>query len=211
MNTRISNGDDPSALLDRVPAGEAADLARLRARLADDADRADALDVAYTVIDSRLGPLLLAATRRGLARVAFAIEDHEAVLDRLGAALSPRVLRAPHRLDDAARQLDEYLAGRRIRFDLPLDRALSTGFRAEVQRALPRIGYGERMSYAAVAALVGSPRAVRAVGSACATNPLPIVVPCHRVVRSDGSTGQYIGGPDVKRGLLEFEARPTGA
>lgn len=187
-----------------------ADAARLAERLADRADRDGILDVAYTVIDSRLGPLLLAATPRGLARVAFAIEDHDAVLDRIGSALSPRVLRTPRRLDAAAREIDEYLAGRRIRFDIPLDRALSSGFRAEVQRSLPRIGYGERMSYAALAALVGSPRAVRAVGSACATNPLPIVVPCHRVVRSDGSIGQYIGGSEVKQELLDFENVGTG-
>jgi methylated-DNA-[protein]-cysteine S-methyltransferase len=170
------------------------------------AERDGALDVAYTVIDSPVGRLLLAATPRGLARVAYAIEDHDRVLDALAHRLSPRILRAPRRLDTAARELEEYFAKRRQAFDLPLDLSLSRGFRQLVQRHLPEIGYGQTRSYRQIAELVGNPNAVRAVGTACATNPLPVVVPCHRVLRTDGSLGGYIGGADAKTALLQLEA-----
>jgi len=120
--------------------------------------------------------------------------------------VSPRVLRAPARLDAAARELDEYFAGRRRQFGLPLDFQLSRGFRLAVLTHLREIDYGTTESYAVVAAAAGSPAAVRAVGTACATNPLPVVVPCHRVVRSDGSIGQYVGGPGAKQALLALEA-----
>ncbi|WP_373694935.1 methylated-DNA--[protein]-cysteine S-methyltransferase [Kineococcus terrestris] len=164
------------------------------------------LDVAYRVVDGPLGPLLLAATPRGLVRVAFAVEGHEAVLQDLADRVSPRVLHAPGRLDEAARQLDAYLAGRRRAVDVPLDLALARGgFRREVLAALRRIPYGGTATYAQVAAASGSPAAVRAVGTACARNPLPLVVPCHRVVRSDGRAGQYLGGADVKLRLLLLE------
>ena len=109
-------------------------------------------------------------------------------------------------LDIAARELDEYFARTRRSFDLPLDWRLAAGFRAAVLHHLPEIGYGQTASYAAVAALAGSPKAVRAVGTACAKNPLPVVVPCHRVVRSDGAMGGYLGGPEAKRLLLDLEA-----
>ncbi|WP_343466744.1 methylated-DNA--[protein]-cysteine S-methyltransferase [Rhodococcus aetherivorans] len=185
---------------------DAADLTRLHARLILDAEAADLLDVAYRIVDTPVGPLLLAATPAGLVRVAYAAEDHEAVLARLAADISPRVLAAPARLDDAARQLDEYFRGARTAFDLPLDLRLARGFRREVITHLPRIGYGRTASYAEVAAVAGSPRAVRAVGTACARNPLPVVLPCHRVVRSDGDLGRYVGGVDAKRMLLRLEA-----
>lgn len=180
--------------------------ARLHARLAAAADAAGILDVAYRTVDSPLGTLLLAATERGLVRLAYAREDHDAVLDSLGERVSPRLLRVPARLDPVARELDEYFSGRRDAFDLPLDLRLANGFRRTVLSHLAEIGYGTTASYAAVAAAAGSPRAVRAVGTACATNPLPVVVPCHRVVRSDGSLGQYVGGADAKRALLTLEA-----
>jgi methylated-DNA-[protein]-cysteine S-methyltransferase len=128
------------------------------------------------------------------------------VLSTLSHRISPRVLRAPRRLDAAARELDEYFGGRRRVFDLPLDLSLSAGFRQLVQRHLPEIGYGQTRTYGQVAELVGNPRAVRAVGTACSTNPLPVVVPCHRVLRADGAVGGYIGGPDAKRALLRLEA-----
>ncbi|WP_223695146.1 methylated-DNA--[protein]-cysteine S-methyltransferase [Leifsonia poae] len=180
-------------------------------RLHDDLESAAArdglLDVAYTVVDSPLGPLLLAATERGLVRVAYAVEDHDAVLDALAGRLSPRILRSPNRLDAAAREIDEYFDGARQSFDLPLDLALSRGFRQLVQRHLPQITYGRTETYKVVAQLVGNPKAVRAVGSACATNPLPIVVPCHRVLRTDGTLGGYIGGLPAKTALLDLEAR----
>ncbi|HEV7854046.1 MAG TPA: methylated-DNA--[protein]-cysteine S-methyltransferase, partial [Mycobacterium sp.] len=130
---------------------------------------------------------------------------HDAVLTKLAAAVSPRVLRAPARLDATARQLDEYFAKRRTAFDVPVDLRLAEGFRRSVIEHLRDIDYGRRQSYAEVAAAVGSPRAVRAVGTACAHNPLPVVIPCHRVVRSDGSTGQYIGGAAAKSALLGLE------
>jgi methylated-DNA-[protein]-cysteine S-methyltransferase len=185
---------------------EAGTLARLRLRLEQAAAAEDLLDVAYTTVDSPVGPLLLAATPQGLVRVAYDVEDHDHVLDTLARRLSPRVLRAPQRLDAATRELDEYFAGRRRAFDLPLDLSLSAGFRQLVQRHLPDIGYGQTRSYGQVAALVGHPKAVRAVGTACATNPLPVVVPCHRVLRADGTPGGYVGGPDAKLALLRLEA-----
>lgn len=181
------------------------DLARLHDRLEDAAARDGLLDVAYTTIDTPVGPLLLAATRKGLVRVAYEREGHDRVLDDLAARLSPRILRAPRRLDAAAREIDEYFAGARTGFDLPLDLSLSSGFRRLVQRHLPHIGYGHTQSYREVAAIVGNPRAVRAVGTACATNPLPVVVPCHRVLRTDGTLGGYIGGLDAKAALLSLE------
>ncbi|HEY7146553.1 MAG TPA: methylated-DNA--[protein]-cysteine S-methyltransferase [Streptosporangiaceae bacterium] len=185
---------------------DTASYARLRARLTDQAGQAGLLDVAYRTMDSPVGPLLLAATPRGLVRVAYASEDHDGVLARLAGMLSPRVLHAPARLDDAARQLEEYFGGQRRQFGLTLDFELSRGFRLAVLTHLRDIGYGSTSSYAAVAAAAGRPAAVRAVGSACANNPLPVVVPCHRVVRSDGSIGQYVGGSDAKRLLLELES-----
>ncbi|MDI5979820.1 methylated-DNA--[protein]-cysteine S-methyltransferase [Amycolatopsis magusensis] len=179
---------------------------RLRAKLAAAAERDGVLDVAYRTVDSPVGELLLAATEAGLVRVAFARQDHEAVLENLAEVVSPRVLRAPGRLEEATRQLGEYFEGQRRSFDLPLDFRLSRGFRLAVLTHLAEIGYGKTESYAEVATAAGSPRAVRAVGTACATNPLPLVVPCHRVVRSDGSFGGYAGGPEAKHRLLTMEA-----
>ena len=181
-------------------------IGRLHARLVADAERDGLLDVAYRTVDTPVGSLLLAATDEGLVRVAYATEGHDAVLAMLATRVSPRILRAPGRLDDVSRQLDEYFAGSRRLFELPLDLRLAKGFRRAVLAHLPEIGYGHTESYAQVAAAAGSPRAVRAVGTACATNPLPVVVPCHRVVRSDGSFGGYLGGPDAKRTLLTLEA-----
>ncbi|ALI24315.1 Methylated-DNA--protein-cysteine methyltransferase [Mycolicibacterium fortuitum] len=181
-------------------------MAALRARLGVAADRDGVLDIAYRIIDSPVGPLLVAATERGLVRVAYAREDHDAVLQQLADKISPRILRAPTRLDAVTRELDEYFAGTRRTFDITLDWRLSAGFRSTVLHHLPEIGYGHTASYAAVAQLAGNPKAVRAVGTACATNPLPVVVPCHRVVRSDGAMGGYLGGVEAKRILLDLEA-----
>ncbi|MFF2654597.1 methylated-DNA--[protein]-cysteine S-methyltransferase [Streptomyces sp. NPDC058045] len=181
-------------------------LARLHRGLEERAEAAGLIDVAYTTVDSPVGQLLLASTAHGLLRVAFANEDHDRVLEHLAARVSPRVLRMPGRLDEAARELDEYFGGHRKAFDLPLDLSLSRGFRRLVQQHLPDIGYGQTRSYRQVAELVGNPKAVRAVGTACATNPLPLVVPCHRVLRTDGTLGGYIGGLDAKTTLLTLEA-----
>ena len=185
---------------------DAGTLSRLRDRLGLAAEAEGLLDVAYMTVDSPVGPLLLAATPKGLVRVAYDVEDHDRVLETLTRQISPRVLRAPKRLDAAARELDEYFARKRRAFDLPLDLSLSRGFRQLVQRHLPEIGYGQTRTYGQVAQLVGNPNAVRAVGTACATNPLPLVVPCHRVLKADGRPGGYVGGPAAKMTLLRLEA-----
>jgi len=189
-----------------TPAAEPETLARLHRQLEEAAERAGLLDVAYRTVDSPVGQLLLAATPRGLVRIAYDIEDHDRVLETLAGRLSSRVLRAPERLDTVARELDEYFGGQRRAFDLPLDLSLSHGFRLLVQQILPSIAYGQTRSYGQVAELVGNPKAVRAVGSACATNPLPVVVPCHRVLKADGTPGNYVGGPEAKLALLTLEA-----
>lgn len=185
---------------------DAATLDRLHRRLERNADADGVLDVAYRTIDSPVGTLLLATTAVGLVRVAYDIEGHDAVLARLADTVSPRILRAPARLDATARQIEEYFAKRRTTFEVPIDLRLAEGFRRNVIEHLRDIGYGRRESYATVAAAIGHPRAVRAVGTACAHNPLPVVIPCHRVVRSDGSTGSYVGGPLAKSTLLDLEA-----
>ncbi|GII59332.1 methylated-DNA--protein-cysteine methyltransferase [Planotetraspora thailandica] len=200
----LGENADVAALLSAPVNAET--LARLHRKLEQVAENDDLLDVAYTTIDSPVGTLLLAATPKGLLRVAYDSEDHDLVLDTLGHKISPRILRAPKRLDRAARELDEYFAKRRRVFDLQLDLSLSKGFRQLVQRHLPEIGYGQTRSYRQVAELVGNPKAVRAVGTACATNPLPVVVPCHRVVRTDGTPGGYVGGLAAKTALLNLEA-----
>lgn len=193
-------------LLDAFPVEES-DVDRLRGRLAAAAEAEGILDVAYRTVDTPVGPLLLAATEQGLVRVAYPNQGHDAVLQALADRISPRVLHAPARLDPVVRQLDDYFAGRRRRFDVPLDWRLSAGFRSTVLHHLASdVDYGRTASYAALAALAGNPRAVRAVGTACATNPLPVVVPCHRVVRSDGAIGNYAGGVEAKRTLLDLEA-----
>lgn len=179
-------------------------LEMLRAHLADTAG--DEVEVAYRTVDSPVGGLLLATTTTGLVRVAFELEDFDTVLVMLAAQISPRVLRAPGRLDEAARSLEEYFTGRLRAFELPLDRSLSRGFRARVHKYLPSIPFGSTESYGQVAEHLGNPRAVRAVGTACAMNPLPIVVPCHRVLRSDGNIGAYLGGTEAKQTLLDLES-----
>ena len=194
-------------LIDEITgAADASVLARLRARLADQADDGGMLDVAYRTMDSPIGPLLLAVTPAGLVRVAFECENHDDVLAELATAISPRVLRSSRRVDDVARQLDEYFTGRRRMFEVPVDLQLSRGFRRAVLTHLLEIPYGQRESYTLVARAAGNPKAVRAAGTACATNPIPLVVPCHRVVRTDGTYGQYRGGPAAKHLLLTMEA-----
>ena len=195
--------NDVLAPLERVEPDE---LARLHTSLEEGSAARGILDVAYRTIDTPVGVLLLAATERGIVRVAFESEGLDAVLAVLAEKLSPRILKSPRRLDAPATELDEYFAGRRTAFDLPLDLSLSTGFRRGVLEHLRQIGYGRTESYSEVALAAGNPRAVRAVGSACATNPLPVVVPCHRVLRSDGSLGGYLGGLEAKRTLLALEA-----
>lgn len=188
-----------------APEGETLS-ARLLERLGREADRKSLIDVAYRTLATPVGTLLVAATTDGVVRVAYDREGHDEVLAGLAEQISPRILPAPQRLDEAARQIDEYFAGRRRRFDLALDLRLARGFRQKVLAELRALDYGATATYAAIAAAVGSPAAVRAVGTACAKNPLPVIVPCHRVVRSDGTVGHYVGGLDAKKTLLALEA-----
>ncbi len=163
------------------------------------------LDVAYTTIDSPFGPLLLAQTRRGLVRVGLPNQDADELLADLAERVSPRVLEAPAELDEARRELDLYFEGKLDRFGLPLDWQLSSGFRRRVLRAINAIPYGKTRSYTEMARRAGNERAVRAAGSACGSNPIPLVVPCHRVLRTGGALGGYGGGLPMKRALLELE------
>jgi methylated-DNA-[protein]-cysteine S-methyltransferase len=181
-------------------------LAALRATLSRRAEEEGLLDVAYRTLDTPVGRLLVAATPEGVVRLAFETEDADSVLTELATQVSPRVLHAPARLDVVAAELEEYFAGRRRAFDVPVDLRLARGFRRAVLERLVQVPYAGTVSYAELAARAGSPRAVRAVGTACALNPVPLVVPCHRVVRSDGAPGRYRGGPEVKRRLLALEA-----
>ena len=178
---------------------------QLRERLAAQAEAAGLLEVAYRTLESPLGTLLIARTDRGLLRVALPGESHEQVLAELAGKVGPRILFAPRALDRAAGELERYFAGALQSFSLDVDLRLARGFRRLVLERLQAVPYGQTTSYAALADACGSPRAVRAVGSACARNPLPIVVPCHRVLRSDGSLGGYAGGLQAKRLLLALE------
>jgi methylated-DNA-[protein]-cysteine S-methyltransferase len=165
------------------------------------------LDVAYATTDSPLGPLLLASTEQGLVRVAYLeFSDREAVLQSLADRLSPRMLEAPRRLDGPRRELDDYFGGRRREFDLPLDRRLMSDFMRRVLSATATIPFGSVSTYGAVAREAGSPRGSRAAGNALGSNPMPIVIPCHRVLHADGGIGGYTGGLDRKRTLLELES-----
>jgi len=177
----------------------------LHALLVRRAQEAGLLDVAYTIVDSAIGRLLVAATDAGVVRVAFEREGHDAVLAALSDTISPRILRSSDRTDAVARQLDEYFAGRRHRFEVPLDLRLVSGFRRTVVTRLQDIDYGTTATYAAIAAAAGNAAAVRAAASACSHNPLPLLVPCHRVVRSDGRIGDYLGGAEAKATLLALE------
>ncbi|MCS0603608.1 methylated-DNA--[protein]-cysteine S-methyltransferase [Streptomyces sp. LP11] len=206
MTTTHPPDPDGTGLDLAVPWPDEALMGRLYARLGREAEATGVLDIAYGTLDTPVGSLLLAATERGVIRVAFAAQDHEAALQQLSDKVSPRILQAPARLDVVSRQLDEYFDGRRHTFDVPLDWTLASGFRRTALDRLYDIGYGHTATYAELAAAAGSPRAVRAAGTACATNPLPLVVPCHRVVRADGSIGRYAGGVDAKRYLLGMES-----
>jgi methylated-DNA-[protein]-cysteine S-methyltransferase len=166
------------------------------------------LDVAYTSVDSPLGPLVVAATPNGLVRVSYTeFRGEDDVLEDLARRVSPRVLEAPARLDGVRRELDEYFEGRRERFDTPIDWSHLAGFTREVLRATAKIPFGDVSTYAGVAQAAGSPRAVRAAGNALGANPMPVVVPCHRVLRTGGSLGGYTGGLERKEFLLRLEGR----
>lgn len=176
-------------------------------RLADRAAGEGLLDVAYARVDSPLGPLLAAATPRGLATLSYSDfrGGVDAVLEDLAVKLSPRILEAPARLDDVRRELDEYFEGRRRAFDVALDLSLARGFGRRILEATAGIPFGETRSYREVAAGAGNPKATRAAGNALGHNPIPIVVPCHRVLRTGGALGGYTGGLEKKEALLRLE------
>jgi methylated-DNA-[protein]-cysteine S-methyltransferase len=174
-------------------------------RLAARAAAEGLLDVAYTTADSPFGPLLLATTPRGLVRVGLPNQDAEELLADLAARVSPRVLEAAGPLDEARRELDLYFEGKLTEFELPLDWQLSRDFRRRALRAISRIPYGQTRTYTQIATSAGNERAVRAAGTACGTNPIPVVVPCHRVLRSSGGLGGYGGGLPMKEALLRLE------
>jgi methylated-DNA-[protein]-cysteine S-methyltransferase len=192
----IDGGDD-----------RAAEAARRLARRAAEEGLAD---VVYAPVDSPFGELLLATTGRGLLRLAFPEESVDSVLERISQRVSPRIVEAPGRLQEARRELDEYFAGRRHSFELALDWSLVGGpFGRRVLRATSEIPYGGVLSYREVATGAGSPRGSRAAGNALGSNPIPIVVPCHRVLHSGGGLGGYGGGVERKRWLLELEGALT--
>lgn len=175
--------------------------------LASALERADAeglVEVAWTTADTPIGPLALAATEAGLVRVGFGVEDW--MFEELAAVVSPRIVELPRRLDPVRRELDEYFEGRRETFDVTLDWRLAGGFRRTVLEHLyADVPFGRTISYLELAAASGNPKASRAVGTAMATNPLPVIVPCHRVLRTGGALGGYGGGLDAKRHLLALE------
>lgn len=166
------------------------------------------LDVAYATLDSPVGTLLVAVTPRGLVRVAYldAGEEEATVLEQLATTVSPRVLAAPRKLDEPRRELDQYFAGRRRQFELPLDWQLTRGFGRKVLEATARIPYGATATYKQVATQAGNARAYRAAGNALGSNPIPIIVPCHRILHSGGGLGGYTGGLERKRVLLGVES-----
>lgn len=186
--------------------GEQADLAAAAARrLAARLGAEGLVDVSYASTDTPIGPLLLAATRKGLVKVAFPEQDPEEVLELLSRRISPRVIEAPAALDPVRRELEEYFSGTRRAFDLALDWSLIGPFAGRVLRATARIPYGEHHSYGEVAVAAGSPGGSRATGNALGSNPIPIVIPCHRVLRAEGAIGGYAGGPKRKQWLLALE------
>ncbi len=171
---------------------------------------AGALDVAYATLDSPLGTLLVASTDRGLVRISYLeIDGLDPVLEELAIKISPRVLAAPRRLDETRRELEEYFSRARRGFDLPIDWSLAHGFGRRVLEATFRIPYGEVSTYKEIAVAAGSPRGHRAAGNALGANPIPIVVPCHRVLRTGGALGGYTGDVKRKRQLLRMEGNPN--
>ncbi len=197
---------DPATAISQVTRPDS-DLARAAAeRFAERAAEEGLVEIAYASIDSPFGEVILAATDRGLVRVNLPAYEPEGFLARLSEEISPAILESPARLDHARRQFESYFEGELQKFDLPLDWRLGgEGFRRRALGAINRIPYGKTRSYAEIAATAGNPRAYRAAGSACGANPLPIIVPCHRVLQSGGRIGNYGGGPRMKEGLLRLE------
>ena len=184
---------------------DGADLGRATEGLLARAEGEGLIDVSYAYVDSPFGRMMVAGSERGILRVAFPHRPFDALLEQIAEVISPRVLEAPERLDEARRQLDAYFGGKLRDFDLPLDWRLTRGFQNRAQHAIARIPYGETRSYGWIADKAGNPRAFRAAGTACGANPLPPIVPCHRVLPASGVIGSYGGGPEMKKALLELE------
>jgi methylated-DNA-[protein]-cysteine S-methyltransferase len=201
----MSKTANPEVTLGRAARDEAGRASELAASVARRAEADGLADVAYATADSPFGTLTLAATDEGLVTLGLPNLPTDQVLENLANRVSPRILQAPGRLDEARRELDLYFEGRLKSFDLPLDWRLSSGFRQRVLREIDRIPFGETRSYTEMAAGAGNPRAVRAAGSACGSNPIPIIVPCHRVLRTGGALGGYGGGLPLKKELLKLE------
>lgn len=200
------------AMLQENSEGAPEDWDRIRSGFTKRAAKEGLIDVAYEIHESPYGPLVIGATGAGLVRVALSVENEAAVLDDLARRISGRILRADRpQITKAREQLDQYFDGKRKKFRLKLDWQLAHGFRREVLAVTSAIPYGKTSSYSEVAVEAGSPKAVRAAGSALATNPLPIVVPCHRVLKSDGQVGSYLGGSSMKKELLEMEKARVSA
>jgi methylated-DNA-[protein]-cysteine S-methyltransferase len=187
------------------PPGPELDAERLMGSLGPRADAAGLVDVAYASMDSPLGELLVAVTPRGVVRISYASEIADQVLAELAQRVSPRVLRLPRRTDELRRELDEYFAGSRQQFAIPVDWSLIRGFAEGVLRATAGVPFGQVTTYRQMAEAAGSPRASRAAGNALGSNPIPIVVPCHRVLHSGGGLGGYAGGLERKKLLLTLE------
>ena len=189
---------------------DAGDLDRAMSKVLARAESDGLIDVAYATADSPYGKLLIARTDRGVVKLALpshrgdALSEEE-VLEELAGKVSPRVLEAPQRLDDARRQLDAYFEGTLQDFEVPVDWRLSRGFTSRALHAVARIPYGKTRSYGQIAKAAGNERAFRAAGTACGHNPVPLIVPCHRVIQSGGGIGNYGGGPEMKRSLLSLE------
>ena len=210
MSTASNGTDRIERKLQRPRGGRAAEESaaaarRLTRRIAEEG----LADIGYAPVDSPWGPLLAAMTNRGLVKLGYPEDDVDAVLERLARRISPRIVEvdagSDRRLDAVQRELDEYFDGRRRAFELPLDWTLIGPFGRRVLRATSEIPYGGVLSYAEVAAEAGSPRGSRAAGNALGANPIPIVIPCHRVLRTGGALGGYGGGLHRKRFLLELE------
>jgi methylated-DNA-[protein]-cysteine S-methyltransferase len=211
----MRNSNEESAARRAIEeAAKGLDFERLTREATARAEREGLVEVAYAELDSPFGRLLVAGTERGVVKLALPNQDSELVLRELAAMVSPRVLEAPARLDEARRELEAYFEGDLRHFQVPVDWRLARGFTDKVLHVVARIPYGETLSYGEVAAEAGNPRAFRAAGTACGHNPVPLIVPCHRVVQAGGQPGNYGGGPEMKRGLLELEgslARKTGS
>ena len=194
------------ALARAAPDSDPAAAAAAARRAAERAGAGGEADVAYAIEPSPLGDLLVAMTRRGLVGVYYEdAGERDELLDRLAGRLSPRVVEAPARIDPVRRELDEYFAGTRTEFEVPLDWSLTDGFTRRVLKATARIPYGDASTYREMAGRAGSERAARAAGNALGANPIPIIVPCHRVLRTGGDIGGYGGGVARKRFLLDLE------